>query len=125
VFDISPMDLLVLAFVGILVFGPERLPGLARDAGMMIRTLRELLVGTGSQLRDELGPEFADFRGTDQDLRKALAKLLAEDAQPSEPACVACLETGGLEETEAPEAPTATDHSDADAHPAPPSLSAA
>ena len=124
-FDISPMDLLVLAFVGILVFGPERLPGLARDAGTMIRTLRELLVGTGSQLRDELGPEFADFSGSEQDLRKALAKLLAEDAPASDPACVNCLETGGLEQTDPPEAPITTDHSGADAQPAPTSRSAA
>jgi sec-independent protein translocase protein TatB len=78
VFDISPIDLLVLAVVGVLVFGPERLPGLASDAARMIRTVRELLAGTRTQLRDELGPEFADFAGSDAELRKALAKLLAD-----------------------------------------------
>jgi sec-independent protein translocase protein TatB len=83
-FDIGPMDLLVLAIVGILVVGPDRLPGLARDAARMIRTVRELLIGTRGQLRDELGPELAALRdsglGSDLDVRKALARLLSEDA---------------------------------------------
>jgi sec-independent protein translocase protein TatB len=82
-FDIGPMDMLVLAVVGILVFGPERLPGLARDAARMIRTGRELLIGTRSQLRDELGPEFANFAGSDLDLRKSLSQLLAGDPHPA------------------------------------------
>jgi sec-independent protein translocase protein TatB len=92
VFDIGPMDLLVLAVVGILVLGPDRLPGLARDAARMIRTMRELLIGTRGQLRDELGPELTALGGSglgrDLDVRKALARLLAEEA-PSQPASVA------------------------------------
>src|SRR5436305_4125490 len=55
------MELLVLVVVGLIVLGPDRLPGLARDAARMIRTLRELATGARTQLRDELGPEFADL----------------------------------------------------------------
>lgn len=60
-FNIGPMEFLVLAIVAVIVLGPERLPGLARDAARMIRTLRELATGARTQLRDELGPEFADL----------------------------------------------------------------
>ena len=60
-FNIGPMELLVLVIVGIVVLGPERLPGLARDAARLLRTLRELATGAREQLRDELGPEFADL----------------------------------------------------------------
>jgi sec-independent protein translocase protein TatB len=59
-FNIGPMEFLVLAVVGLIVLGPDRLPGLARDAARMIRTLRDMAVGARTQLRDELGPEFAD-----------------------------------------------------------------
>ncbi|MBN9621132.1 MAG: Sec-independent protein translocase subunit TatB, partial [Actinobacteria bacterium] len=59
-FNLSPWHLLVLAIVGLVLLGPEKLPGLARDAARMIRTLREMATGAREQLRDELGPEFAD-----------------------------------------------------------------
>ena len=59
-FQIGPFELLVLAIVGLLVLGPERLPGYAKQAAQLLRTLRELATGAQKQLRDELGPEFAD-----------------------------------------------------------------
>lgn len=61
-FNIGPMELLVLAVVGLIVLGPDRLPGLARDAARMIRTLRDLATGARTQLRDELGPELAELQ---------------------------------------------------------------
>ncbi|HZZ96219.1 MAG TPA: sec-independent translocase, partial [Jatrophihabitantaceae bacterium] len=60
-FNIGPMEFLVLGIVAVIVIGPDRLPGLARDAARMLRTLRELATGARTQLRDELGPEFADL----------------------------------------------------------------
>ena len=59
-FNIGPFELLVLAVVGLILLGPERIPDLARDAARMIRALREMATGARTQLRDELGPEFAD-----------------------------------------------------------------
>jgi sec-independent protein translocase protein TatB len=61
VFNIGPMELLVLVVVGLIVIGPDKLPNLARDAARMLRTLREMATGARTQLRDELGPEFADL----------------------------------------------------------------
>src|SRR3954454_24875960 len=60
-FNVGPMELVILGIVAIIVIGPDRLPGLARDAAQMLRTLRELATGARTQLRDELGPEFADM----------------------------------------------------------------
>jgi hypothetical protein len=44
-FNVGPLELIVLAFVGIVVLGPDRLPGIARDAARLIRTLREVATG--------------------------------------------------------------------------------
>jgi sec-independent protein translocase protein TatB len=60
VFNVGPYEFVVLAIVGLIVLGPDKLPDLARDAARMIRTLRELANGARTQLREELGPEFAD-----------------------------------------------------------------
>ena len=60
-FNIGPMELGVLALVGMIVLGPERLPGLVRDATRMLRQLRDMATGARNQLKNELGPEFSDM----------------------------------------------------------------
>jgi sec-independent protein translocase protein TatB len=59
-FNIGPVELLVLALVGLIVLGPERLPGLVRDATRVLRQLRDMATGARNQLKNELGPEFSD-----------------------------------------------------------------
>lgn len=59
-FNVGPAELMVLAIIGLVVIGPEKLPGLAKEAAQLLRTLRDLATGARQQLRDELGPEFAD-----------------------------------------------------------------
>lgn len=81
-FNIGPMELLVLAIVGLVVLGPEKLPGLARDAARMIRTLRDLATGARQQLRDELGPEFADIDLRNLNPRTAVARAVFGDDVP-------------------------------------------
>lgn len=82
-FNLGPMEMVVLAIVGIVVIGPEKLPGLARDAAGMLRTLRELATGARQQLRDELGPEFADMDLRNLNPRTAVTRMvLGEDHQP-------------------------------------------
>lgn len=78
-FNIGPMELIVLGLVGLIVLGPDRLPGLARDAARMLRTLRELATGARTQLRDELGPEFADVDLRNLNPRTALQKAILGD----------------------------------------------
>jgi sec-independent protein translocase protein TatB len=79
-------ELLLLAVVGLVVFGPDRLPKAIRDAGQMIRQLRNLARGAASDLKAELGPELADL-----DLRSLHPRRFVEDAlfgdddEPSKP----------------------------------------
>lgn len=90
-FNIGPMELLVLALVGMIVLGPERLPGLVRDAARMIRQLRELATGARTQLKNELGPEFADVDlDSLRELRSlnprtAISRALLGDDEPPAP----------------------------------------
>jgi sec-independent protein translocase protein TatB len=82
-FNIGPMELVVLAIVGLVVMGPERLPQLARDAARMIRTLREMANGASQQLREELGPEFADVDFRSLDPRSAISRAVLGDTDTS------------------------------------------
>ena len=83
-FNIGPMELLVLAVVGLIVLGPDRLPGLARDAGRLIRSLREMATGARAQLREELGPEFADLDLRNLHPRTAIQRaVLGDEIDPA------------------------------------------
>jgi sec-independent protein translocase protein TatB len=82
VFNIGPFEVLVLAIVGLIVLGPDRLPGLARDAARMLRTLREMATGARAQLREELGPEFADIDLRNLNPRTAVQRAVFGDEVP-------------------------------------------
>src|SRR3954470_8242801 len=54
-------ELIVLAIIGLVVLGPERLPKAAADAARMLRQLRAMARGATADLKAELGPEMADL----------------------------------------------------------------
>ena len=60
-FDLSVWKILALAVIALIVFGPEQLPGMAAQAGRMVRELRRMADGAKSELQDSLGPEFSQF----------------------------------------------------------------
>ena len=80
-------EFLVIGVVALLVFGPDRLPDFARQAGRMVRQLRTVTRQTRDDLRSELGPDYADFELTDLDPRKAIRKHIMEawDDEDEEP----------------------------------------
>ncbi|MCX6482836.1 MAG: Sec-independent protein translocase protein TatB [Mycobacterium sp.] len=63
-------EMILLVVVGLVVLGPERLPGAIRWTTGSIRQAREYLSGATNQLRDELGPEFDDLRQPLGELQK-------------------------------------------------------
>lgn len=89
-FDIGLAEMAVIALVAVLVFGPDKLPDLARQAGRFIRQMRTYANAARDDLRSELGPEFADLELRDLDprtiVRKHLAEAMADDeAEPETP----------------------------------------
>jgi sec-independent protein translocase protein TatB len=82
VFNIGPLELIVLALVALVVIGPDKLPSLARDAARMLRELRDMATGAKQQLRDELGPEFADVDLRNLNPRTAVQRAVFGDDVP-------------------------------------------
>lgn len=77
-FGVGLPELAVIAFVAVLVVGPEKLPDLARQAGRFLRQLRALANSARDELRDELGPEYADLELRDLDPRTIVRKHVIE-----------------------------------------------
>ena len=77
-FGIGFGEFVVIAFLAVLVFGPDKLPELAQQAGRFLRQLRRFATNARDELRNELGPEFADLELTDLDPRVIVRKHIAE-----------------------------------------------
>ena len=78
-FDLSIPKLLVLAVIALVIFGPHELPKIASQAGRALRDLRKIAEGAKNDLREGLGPEFADFDLDDLNPKRFMQKHLFED----------------------------------------------
>ncbi len=106
-FGIGFGEFVVIVFIAVVVFGPDKLPDLARQAGRLVRELRKFANNARDELRTELGPAYADLELRDLDpraiVRKHIAEAMAElddledtirNAGEDEPAVVATLAPG-------------------------------
>jgi sec-independent protein translocase protein TatB len=86
VFDIGLAEIVVILVVAVFVFGPEKLPDLARQAGRFLRQLRTYADAARDDLRRELGPEYADLELRDLDprtiVRKHILEAMDEEDEP-------------------------------------------
>lgn len=77
--DLNFTKLLVLGVIALIVFGPERLPAMAAQAGRAMRELRRMLDGAKSELQENLGPEFSQLDLADLNPRHFVRKHLVEE----------------------------------------------
>jgi sec-independent protein translocase protein TatB len=78
-FDLNFTKLLVLGVLALLIFGPDRLPALAAQAGRALRELRRMAEGAKSELQENLGPEFSNFDINDLNPRHFVRKHLVNE----------------------------------------------
>ncbi|KQY56252.1 MULTISPECIES: sec-independent translocase [unclassified Nocardioides] len=99
-FDIGLAEMAVIALVAVLVFGPDKLPDLARQAGRFLKQMKSYANAARDDLRNELGPEFSDLELRDLDprtiVRKHIAEAMADDPQPEKPRGRRPLDAGEL-----------------------------
>ena len=78
-FDLSITKLLILAVIALVIFGPNELPKIASQAGQALRDLRKIAEGAKNDLREGLGPEFADFDIEDLNPKRFVQKHFLDD----------------------------------------------
>ena len=87
--EIGPMELLVCAVVALIVFGPEKLPDMARNAGRFLNDLRRMSNEVRSEVQDVFDPNAGDdgfepAEESETEASKADAELEAgSDDEPS------------------------------------------
>ena len=78
-FDMGMSHLVVIAIVGILVLGPEKLPGFVKDVARMWRTVRTLATDTQAKITGELLPDLPE------DVRAMSPRRLVEHVLLNDP----------------------------------------
>ncbi len=77
-FGVGLSEIAVILLIAVLVFGPDRLPDLAKQAGSFARQAKKMATNARDELRDELGPEYADLELRDLDPRTIVRKHIVE-----------------------------------------------
>jgi len=80
------MELIVIAIVGLIVLGPDRLPKAASDAAKMLRQLRAMARNATADIKAELGPEMADLDLASLHPRRIMSDAFWNDDEPVVPA---------------------------------------
>ena len=89
-------EVLVLLVLALFVFGPERLPSIAADAGRGLRKVRLYVKGMTDDLKTELGPELGDVDLASLHPRTFVQKHLFGDDDDLDPAVDRPVTRGGL-----------------------------
>ncbi len=77
-FGVGLPEMAVIALIAVLVFGPDKLPDLARQAGRFLHQLRKMATAARDEIREELGPDYADLELRDLDPRNIVRKHIVE-----------------------------------------------
>ncbi len=77
--DFNLSEIVVLAVLAVIIFGPEKLPEVARKAARVLNYLRTIANDARGQLRQELGPEFDDIHLSDLNPKNFVAKHMLGD----------------------------------------------
>ena len=78
-FNIDATELILLLVLGVVMFGPEKLPMFARKAARVFVAVRNIANNAQTQLREELGPEYSDLKLEDLNPKKFVAKHMREE----------------------------------------------
>jgi sec-independent protein translocase protein TatB len=81
VFGLGWMEVGALIVIALLVFGPDKLPQAASQAGKTLRNLRRMANNARDDLRAGLGPEFQNFDPADLNPRNFVRKHLLDDIE--------------------------------------------
>jgi sec-independent protein translocase protein TatB len=72
--DIGFSEMAVIAVIAIVVFGPDKLPELAKQAAAVVRKIRDFSVAATDELRTQLGDDYSDLELRDLDPRVMVRK---------------------------------------------------
>lgn len=78
-FDVGIGEIIIIAIIGLLVFGPEKLPRAAADGAKWLRQIRSMASGARQELADSAGIDLTETVDTVKSLQEFHPRRLAAD----------------------------------------------
>lgn len=75
IFGMGLPEVLAIAILTLLVFGPDRLPGLMRNFGRSVRKMREIYATLSAEINKELGPYAREINEATRELREDINSI--------------------------------------------------
>ena len=79
-FGMGWSEILLIGIVGVLVFGPDKLPEFARQSARFLRTVRRMAQDAKDDLGRELGHDLSGLELRDLDPREVVRRTILEDS---------------------------------------------
>ena len=78
-FNVSGTELLFLLVVGLVVLGPEKLPGVIRRVGQVYREIKSISDGFRQAVSDVVDEPMRELRGTTDSIKEAISRIPEPD----------------------------------------------
>ena len=78
-------EIILIGIVGVMLFGPDKLPDMARQTGRFFRTVRRMAENAKNDLGKEIGQDFSGLQLRDLDPREVVRRNILEpiDDEPA------------------------------------------
>lgn len=78
-------EIAVIVVVGLLVFGPDKLPDIARQAGRTIRTVKQMADNAKADIGREIGQDLSNYDLRDLHPRELVRKAMVDEPDTARP----------------------------------------
>jgi sec-independent protein translocase protein TatB len=110
VFNLSGSEIVFLLVAGLVVLGPERLPGVIRTVARIYGDIRRAARGLEKELTETFKEPIAEFKAVQKDLTGGFGEVDTEPSPPMRPEKALPMPSeSSPESAAAPEAPTNKD----------------
>lgn len=84
-FNLTGSEIIFLLLAGLVVLGPERLPGVIRTVGRVYGEVRKMAQGIENEIKDTFADPVSDLKKTAQDIRAGFGEVDTEPSPPMRP----------------------------------------
>lgn len=74
-FGIGPMEILLILIIGLLIFGPGRIPQIARDMGKAIRSFKKATTDLSVEVSRELKEEKKGINSDTKQIKQEIVEI--------------------------------------------------
>lgn len=85
VFNLSGSEIIFLLLAGLVILGPERLPGVIRNVGRVYGQVRRMAQGLENEIKETFAEPVSDLKKTAQEIRTGFGEVDTEPSPPMRP----------------------------------------